>query len=213
MGAVGVFPLSGCPRNISMLGALGHCASGCPLSCWYFSPFWVLNEHLLEVRVFVGAQCSGIVSLALCCQWTHSTQHGQGLTLSLSLSLSLSFAPSSSPSSRHRGGLQILSSSLLSHLSIHSRYLSRFYLSRSRVLSLTLSRSLSRSFFSLSLVICIHVYSTYSLSLLGYIYIYTYIYICLIYICIYISNIYIHIYIDLIYIYIYLYIYLIYIYI
>jgi hypothetical protein len=137
LGAVGVLLLSGCPRNISMLGAVGHGACGCALSSWYISAFrgnhrtscsacshvvgasrhfalWVLNalvclhwvllvfvsclgaqatfrcwvhlvivllgvhwragifplsgaitQHWLDVRVVVGAQCSGIVALAL----------------------------------------------------------------------------------------------------------------------------------------------------
>ncbi len=83
-------------------------------------------------------------------------------------------ASSSSPSSRQ---LQILSFSLLSDLAIHSRYLSRFYLSRSRSLTLSLSRSLARVFFSLSRYMYTCIFCIFSLSFWLYIYIYTYIYI------------------------------------
>jgi hypothetical protein len=180
------------------VGAERSCSTGC---CWCFSPFWVPKEHfdvgcswslcfwvsivLLVFFPFLGAERTfargtgfrgcplfrhRFNSTLLSMNTFNTTRSGAG---SLSLSLSLSFAPSSSPSSRHRGGLQILSSSLLSHLSIHSRYLSRFYLSRSRSLSLTLSRSLARGFFSLSRHMYTCIFYIFSLPL--WLYIYTYI--------------------------------------
>jgi hypothetical protein len=97
-------------------------------------------------------------------------------------------ASSSSPLSRQ---LQILSFSLLSDLSIHSRHLSRFYLSLSRSLTLSLSRSLARVFFSLSRYMYTCIFCIFYLSFWLYIYIYIYIYIQYIYV--YIINIYIYI--------------------
>jgi hypothetical protein len=86
--------------------------------------------------------------------------------------------------------LCVLSPSLLSRLSIYSRYLSRFSLARWLSLSLSLSRLLARaSALSLTLSLYVYMYTLYILSLLFVIYIYIYIYI---YMYIYISTPYTH---------------------
>ena len=56
LGAGGVFLLSGCPRDMSMLGALGHFASGCALSCRYFYLYGLCSfshEELIHTYVVI----------------------------------------------------------------------------------------------------------------------------------------------------------------
>ena len=100
LGAVGVFLLSGCPRDMSMLGALRHFASGFALSCWYFFvgaerhfALWVLNAlvPLGAVGVFLLCGCPRDMSMlgalrhfasgcALSC-WYFSADMGNHRTL------------------------------------------------------------------------------------------------------------------------------------